>query len=145
MCVCVTGHQSHVSQCPPNEFECRGTDVCIHLSKVCNGISDCVDGRDEGHHCLGNCSFIHSHTHTYLSQNDPEIRLSQAHKELKNLSAPPSVLLMSCLHYHRPLLRPAPQTEPTPIKSPALIGVRGGTQSSPEVYCSAAVIKKKTK
>ncbi|GAA6076446.1 low-density lipoprotein receptor-related protein 1-like, partial [Tachysurus ichikawai] len=45
-------HQSHVSQCPPNEYECRGTDVCIHLSKVCNGISDCVDGRDEGHHCL---------------------------------------------------------------------------------------------
>lgn len=49
----VSGHHSHVSQCPPNEFDCRGTDVCIELSKLCDGVPDCSDGRDEGPHCRG--------------------------------------------------------------------------------------------
>uniref|UniRef100_A0A672KNY8 LDL receptor related protein 1 n=1 Tax=Sinocyclocheilus grahami TaxID=75366 RepID=A0A672KNY8_SINGR len=54
-------HHTQVSQCPPNEFECRGTDVCIHLSKLCDGVPDCSDGRDEGPHCreyAHNCTIM---------------------------------------------------------------------------------------
>lgn len=64
-CVPFAGHHTQVSQCPPNEFECRGTDVCIHLSKLCDGVPDCTDGRDEGPHCRGN-------THADKSQSDHE-------------------------------------------------------------------------
>lgn len=28
--------------------------MCIHLSKLCDGVPDCTDGRDEGPHCRGN-------------------------------------------------------------------------------------------
>uniref|UniRef100_A0A672KNX0 LDL receptor related protein 1 n=1 Tax=Sinocyclocheilus grahami TaxID=75366 RepID=A0A672KNX0_SINGR len=57
----IEGHHTQVSQCPPNEFECRGTDVCIHLSKLCDGVPDCSDGRDEGPHCreyAHNCTIM---------------------------------------------------------------------------------------
>ncbi|KAI4875174.1 hypothetical protein NFI96_014240 [Prochilodus magdalenae] len=40
-----------VLQCPPNELQCQGTEVCVHMSKLCNGMSDCPDGGDEGAHC----------------------------------------------------------------------------------------------
>lgn len=34
--------------------------MCIHLSKLCDGVPDCTDGRDEGPHCRGNMSAEHS-------------------------------------------------------------------------------------
>ncbi|KAG7494682.1 low-density lipoprotein receptor-related protein 1-like [Solea senegalensis] len=42
---------STVSWCPHNEYHCGGTELCIHLSKLCNGVPDCTDGWDEGPHC----------------------------------------------------------------------------------------------
>ncbi|POI27582.1 hypothetical protein CIB84_008667 [Bambusicola thoracicus] len=32
---------------------CIGTNKCIHLSQLCNGVYDCSDGYDEGVHCRG--------------------------------------------------------------------------------------------
>lgn len=48
-----SGPHSTVSRCPPNEYQCGGTELCIHMSKLCNGASDCTDGWDEGPHCRG--------------------------------------------------------------------------------------------
>lgn len=50
---CLAGPHSTISRCPPNEYQCGGTDLCIHMSKLCNGVSDCTDGWDEGPHCRG--------------------------------------------------------------------------------------------
>ncbi|KAG9353472.1 hypothetical protein JZ751_018071 [Albula glossodonta] len=50
---------SRVSRCPPNEYQCLGTDLCIHMSKLCDGVHDCTDGWDEGPHCrelASNCT-----------------------------------------------------------------------------------------
>uniref|UniRef100_A0A8C5IGC5 EGF-like domain-containing protein n=1 Tax=Junco hyemalis TaxID=40217 RepID=A0A8C5IGC5_JUNHY len=51
------GHEwslpSKVSRCQPNEHNCLGTELCIHMSKLCNGLHDCFDGSDEGPHCRG--------------------------------------------------------------------------------------------
>lgn len=44
--------------CPVNHFDCIGARRCIHMSKLCNGINDCVDGLDEGYHCRGKGSKI---------------------------------------------------------------------------------------
>ncbi|KAF7240330.1 Low-density lipoprotein receptor-related protein 1 [Varanus komodoensis] len=49
----VTGPQSKVSRCQPNEHNCLGTELCIPMTKLCNGERDCVDGSDEGPHCRG--------------------------------------------------------------------------------------------
>lgn len=48
-----SGPHSTVSRCPPNEYQCGGTELCIHMTKLCNGVSDCTDGWDEGPHCRG--------------------------------------------------------------------------------------------
>ncbi|XP_073681641.1 prolow-density lipoprotein receptor-related protein 1-like [Garra rufa] len=42
---------NRVSRCPPNEHQCLGSDLCVHMSKLCNGVPDCTDGGDEGPHC----------------------------------------------------------------------------------------------
>lgn len=52
---CLAGPQSKVSRCQPNEHNCLGTELCIHMSKLCNGLHDCFDGSDEGPHCRGRC------------------------------------------------------------------------------------------
>lgn len=52
---CLAGPQSKVSRCQPNEYNCLGTELCIHMSKLCNGLHDCFDGSDEGPHCRGRC------------------------------------------------------------------------------------------
>lgn len=58
ICACLSsGQHSSASRCPPNEFQCGGTELCIHMSKLCNGAPDCTDGWDEGPHCRG--IFIH--------------------------------------------------------------------------------------
>lgn len=49
-----SGPHSTVSRCPPNEYQCGGTELCIHMSKLCNGVPDCTNGWDEGAHCRGN-------------------------------------------------------------------------------------------
>lgn len=55
MCfVCVAGTHSRVNQCPVNEHGCLDVDVCLHMSKLCDGVPDCTDGWDEGPHCRGN-------------------------------------------------------------------------------------------
>lgn len=51
----LAGPQSKVSRCQPNEHNCLGTELCIHMSKLCNGLHDCFDGSDEGPHCRGRC------------------------------------------------------------------------------------------
>ncbi|KAK2516341.1 hypothetical protein Q9966_015103 [Columba livia] len=38
-------------KCAPNYVNCIGTNKCIHLSQLCNGVYDCSDGYDEGVHC----------------------------------------------------------------------------------------------
>ncbi|KFO21543.1 Low-density lipoprotein receptor-related protein 1B [Fukomys damarensis] len=38
-------------KCSLNHIACLGTDTCIHLSQLCNGVLDCSDGYDEGAHC----------------------------------------------------------------------------------------------
>lgn len=48
------GSHNRVNQCPVNEHGCLDLDVCIHMSKVCDGVPDCSDGWDEGPHCRGN-------------------------------------------------------------------------------------------
>ncbi|KAH1184779.1 hypothetical protein KIL84_012720 [Mauremys mutica] len=40
-------------KCPLNHITCIGTNRCIHLSQLCNGVYDCSDGYDEGVHCRG--------------------------------------------------------------------------------------------
>uniref|UniRef100_A0A8D0AW64 LDL receptor related protein 1 n=1 Tax=Sander lucioperca TaxID=283035 RepID=A0A8D0AW64_SANLU len=50
-----------ISRCPPNEYQCGGTELCIHMSKLCNGAPDCTDGWDEGPHCrefMPNCTLV---------------------------------------------------------------------------------------
>lgn len=53
-----SGPHSTVSHCPPNEYQCGGTELCIHMSKLCNGVPDCTDGWDEGPHCRGIALYI---------------------------------------------------------------------------------------
>lgn len=53
-----SGPHSTVSRCPPNEYQCGGTELCIHMSKLCNGVPDCTDGWDEGPHCRGTAIFV---------------------------------------------------------------------------------------
>ncbi|KAG8129647.1 hypothetical protein E2320_016513, partial [Naja naja] len=45
------GPHSKVSRCHPNEYNCLGTELCIPMTKLCNGERDCIDGADEGPHC----------------------------------------------------------------------------------------------
>lgn len=40
-------------KCTLNYISCIGTNKCIHLSQLCNGVYDCSDGYDEGVHCRG--------------------------------------------------------------------------------------------
>lgn len=54
MCfACFSGSHNRVNQCPVNEHGCLDPDVCIHMSKLCDGVPDCTDGWDEGPHCRG--------------------------------------------------------------------------------------------
>ncbi|KAF3860451.1 hypothetical protein F7725_000706 [Dissostichus mawsoni] len=48
---CEGGSHNRVSQCPVNEHGCLDPDVCIHMSKLCDGVPECPDGWDEGPHC----------------------------------------------------------------------------------------------
>ncbi|KAF3856478.1 hypothetical protein F7725_017201 [Dissostichus mawsoni] len=49
---------STVSRCPPNEFQCGGTELCIHMSKLCNGQSTVLTAgtRDHTAEFVSNCS-----------------------------------------------------------------------------------------
>ena len=38
---------SQVLECKPWYFKCLYSDECLHYEKICDGISDCVDGSDE--------------------------------------------------------------------------------------------------
>lgn len=53
ICLSSSGPHSTISRCPPNEYQCGGTELCIHMSRLCNGVPDCTDGWDEGPHCRG--------------------------------------------------------------------------------------------
>ncbi|KAF4796728.1 hypothetical protein TURU_081715 [Turdus rufiventris] len=68
------GPQSKVSRCQPNEHNCLGTELCIHMSKLCNGLHDCFDGSDEGPHCreqLANCSALGCQHHCAPTLSGP--------------------------------------------------------------------------
>ena len=41
--------------CPPNQFQC-GSQECLELEQVCNEITNCADGSDEGGACLTRCA-----------------------------------------------------------------------------------------
>uniref|UniRef100_A0A3Q4HZ43 Low density lipoprotein receptor-related protein 1Aa n=1 Tax=Neolamprologus brichardi TaxID=32507 RepID=A0A3Q4HZ43_NEOBR len=75
VCVCLpSGPHSTVSRCPPNEYQCGGTELCIHMSKLCNGVSDCTDGWDEGPHCreyITNCSHMGCKEHCAVTPAGP--------------------------------------------------------------------------
>uniref|UniRef100_A0A669EQI8 LDL receptor related protein 1 n=1 Tax=Oreochromis niloticus TaxID=8128 RepID=A0A669EQI8_ORENI len=63
-----------VSRCPPNEYQCGGTELCIHMSKLCNGVPDCTDGWDEGPHCreyTTNCSHMGCKEHCAVTPAGP--------------------------------------------------------------------------
>ena len=47
------GPEEVETKCPWNHIACLGANKCIHLSQLCNGILDCLDGYDEGVHCRG--------------------------------------------------------------------------------------------
>ncbi|ETE71769.1 Low-density lipoprotein receptor-related protein 1B, partial [Ophiophagus hannah] len=38
-------------KCPLNHIKCTGSNRCIHMSQLCNGVYDCPDEYDEGVHC----------------------------------------------------------------------------------------------
>lgn len=61
-----TGPHIRVSKCPPNEYQCQGTELCIHMSKLCDGVPDCTDGGDEGPHCRGDDD---SYSQTYRQKD----------------------------------------------------------------------------
>ncbi|KAK0138336.1 Low-density lipoprotein receptor-related protein 1 [Merluccius polli] len=67
------GPHSRVSQCPPNEYQCGGTELCIHMSKLCNGVPDCTDGWDEGPHCrvFANCTLSACQDSCAVTQSGP--------------------------------------------------------------------------
>ncbi|RMC18833.1 hypothetical protein DUI87_04729 [Hirundo rustica rustica] len=48
-----SGPEESDFKCSPNFIGCIGTNKCIHLSQLCNGVYDCSDGYDEGVHCRG--------------------------------------------------------------------------------------------
>lgn len=54
------GTHNRANQCPVNEHGCLDVDVCIHMSKLCDGVPDCSDGWDEGPHCRGNDTYKHT-------------------------------------------------------------------------------------
>uniref|UniRef100_A0A8B9CK99 LDL receptor related protein 1 n=89 Tax=Aves TaxID=8782 RepID=A0A8B9CK99_9AVES len=71
---CLAGPQSKVSRCQPNEHNCLGTELCIHMSKLCNGLHDCFDGSDEGPHCreqLANCTALACQHHCVPTLSGP--------------------------------------------------------------------------
>ena len=47
------GPEEVETKCPWNHIACLGANKCIHLSQLCNGVLDCLDGYDEGVHCRG--------------------------------------------------------------------------------------------
>lgn len=51
--ICPSGPQSKAQRCQPNEHNCLGTELCVLMSRLCNGVQDCMDGSDEGPHCRG--------------------------------------------------------------------------------------------
>ncbi|KPP78525.1 low-density lipoprotein receptor-related protein 1-like [Scleropages formosus] len=68
------GPHSRVSRCPPNEYQCLGTEVCIHMSKLCDGVHDCTDGWDEGPHCrefASNCTHFGCQYNCSVTQSGP--------------------------------------------------------------------------
>lgn len=40
---------SVILACLAEQFACDG--FCLSMSKICNGVKDCVDGQDEGDGC----------------------------------------------------------------------------------------------
>ncbi|MBN3311182.1 LRP4 protein, partial [Amia calva] len=50
-------------KCPDHQFQC-GSGECMKTSLVCNGISNCPDGSDEG----GNCTTVHCSSSAQCSQ-----------------------------------------------------------------------------
>ncbi|CAF88716.1 unnamed protein product, partial [Tetraodon nigroviridis] len=49
--LCPPGSHSKVNQCPVNEHGCLDPEVCIPMSRLCDGVPHCTDGWDEGPHC----------------------------------------------------------------------------------------------
>lgn len=73
----VPGSHNRENQCPVNEHGCLDVDVCIHMSKLCDGVPDCSDGWDEGPHCRGN-----THAHTQITSSFPLSPLSHGDKSV---------------------------------------------------------------
>lgn len=78
---CFPGSHNRVNQCPVNEHGCLDLDVCIHMSKLCDGVPDCSDGWDEGPHCRGNkhteaCTHPHTFANLHLEQIPSTVSLS---------------------------------------------------------------------
>lgn len=42
--------------CLPHQFQCGGSQQCLDPALVCNGITNCADGSDEGGSCQMSCS-----------------------------------------------------------------------------------------
>ncbi|MBN3284997.1 LRP1 protein, partial [Polyodon spathula] len=58
-------------------------ELCIHMSKLCNGVPDCTDGWDEGPHCRAlapNCTHFGCEYNCSLTVNGPECYCRNAHQ-----------------------------------------------------------------
>lgn len=67
------GTHNRVNQCPVNELGCLDPDVCIHMSKLCDGVPDCSEGWDEGPHCRRN-KHKHKSMHSHTSANSHSLQ-----------------------------------------------------------------------
>lgn len=60
-----------VVTCLPHQFQC-GSQECLDPSLVCNGITNCADGSDEGGSCRINCAEADSRRCSQNCYNTPQ-------------------------------------------------------------------------